>query len=189
VATQSKRQKPYPALLRKKQLRKISAANAPPQSLRLRRKARDSLLAEVWRHFGVPSGQWQELALKLLERHVPAFKREHRGRAKSDLTEKEWSEFLAFDSRHYYGEAVLALVQARFAQCVRETARTNGLEAAFRTLVRHRQRLPERYRTRNTAASLKRAFMQIPKDIRENPERYIPGGPGYEETQRDWSRL
>jgi hypothetical protein len=140
----------------------------------------------VWEHFGLMTGDWQALAMCLLERHVPAFKQEHRGKAKHEPTDEEWAEFSALDkhNRHYNGESVLELVQARFVQCVDEAAKAKGKEAAFRLLAKERITLPKRYRDRKTPQSLKQAYRQVPKYIRECPEKFIPGTPQYETNQQ-----
>lgn len=178
----SKKLRPYPPILGKPRLRKEGKARLEP--LRLRLQQRKALLEAVWRHFDLASGDWKGLAERLLARHVPAFKSENRGKAKDDLTKEEWDEFLALDNRHHHGEAVWEYVQARLVVCVNEAAKSEGKEAAFRLLVEKPNGLPTRYRKRKTPQSLKQAYRQVPKYIRDLPEQCIPGTPQYEANQR-----
>ena len=180
----SKRQKTYPSILRSKpRPRKTVQGKLAHKSLRLRFHERQALLDAIWEHFGLTAGDWQGLAICLLERHVPAFKKEHRGRAKLDITEQEWAEFWALDKRHWYGDGVLEFVQARFVKCVNDAAEAKGKEAAFRLLAKEPHRLPSRYRNRTTPQSLKQAYRQVPQYIRDCPEQCIPGTPQYEAAQ------
>ncbi|MDB5575296.1 MAG: hypothetical protein JWR80_472 [Bradyrhizobium sp.] len=183
----SRRRKPYPPLLARMTSKKAEGKALLHKSLRARIAERQALLAAVWEHFGLDPGNWQGLAESLLERHVPAFKRETRGKDKAGETEEEWRAYWnQGGTRSNFGEGVLAFVQAQFVLSVQAASQMDNYEVAYEELAKdeNRQTLPDRYRKRKTPRSLKQAFLEVPKFIRDNPKQFIPGTDEYKDAER-----
>lgn len=162
---------PYPAIL-KGSLRKTEPKHAIGYVSRLRRQAK--LYDAVWKYFALSPGDWKGLAKALLERHVPAFRIERRGKRKAKVTDDEWEEFWVSGGAGFEDE-VEQFIQACFVICVSDLAAQHGLEATFRRLAKDNSMLSARYRARTTASSLKQAYFKVPELIRKNPRAFVPG--------------
>lgn len=151
-ATEADRNRAYAALFR---YYGLSDPPPPPPD-----KVNDK---EAMRVFGETL---QLLGMYLIDDFIPAFRIPRRRGAR-----KRTGNALAAMMHPHSGAA-------RFVVAVRKLSEGRRLSDAFRALAKNgrlRAELPEPYRSRNTAPSIKHAYYTIPEFVRVSPELYLRG--------------